>query len=571
MEEQEVSLVEVYKSFFNSFKRRAILIIVILGFVVFANGLNNDFVGDDFEQIINTPSTHSLINIGQFFSNSLKNYDYYRPIYTTGLSLIYSIGGPFPAPFHFFQLVLHILVTVFIFLVFKNFFREKLAFALSLIFLVHPINSEVVYYISDLQDVLFLLFGIIGFWFLMKAKNDKQFLLVAFFLLLSILSKETGGVFLLFYLVYIKLLRKEIFFKALPYLGVVVFVYIFLRLGAQNVDGLPWHSPIEEMSLDERLLHIPAIFFFYIKTFFLPWDLSVSYQWVIRTFDFRYFHLPLLFDLTFFTTLGFLAKKLHTKANELFKAYALFGVLFLGGLAMHLQIMPLAATVADRWFYLPMVGLLGMIGVLLEAYKVKLDQKWLVFFVIILFLFSGRSFVRSFDWKDNFTLSFHDAQVSESHILENAVSDGLLQEGKIEEAKIHSERSIKIFPNFVNYLGLANVYMYSHEYTKAEEIYRQGLQYSESPLIYDNLAMLYTQTGNDMNTAKVFVEEALEKYPRESVLWYSLAVAEYRLGNIDASKEAIKRASTLDNRAFIINFSKSLESGEKDIKYNTLP
>src|ERR1039458_5774375 len=81
---------------------KAIHFIIILGFIVFLNGLFNNFIGDDFEQIINNPYVHSLNNIFIFFSGSTFYNgnsqgligSFYRPIMTVFYAVIYTLFGP---------------------------------------------------------------------------------------------------------------------------------------------------------------------------------------------------------------------------------------------------------------------------------------------------------------------------------------------------------------------------------------------------------------------------------------------------------------------------------------------
>ncbi|PIV70924.1 hypothetical protein COW57_02525, partial [Candidatus Roizmanbacteria bacterium CG17_big_fil_post_rev_8_21_14_2_50_39_7] len=60
-----------------------------------------------------------------------------------------------PFFFHLTSVVFHIATAVLIFYLFKRFFKENIAFFLSLIFLVHPANVEAVCFASALQEVLF--------------------------------------------------------------------------------------------------------------------------------------------------------------------------------------------------------------------------------------------------------------------------------------------------------------------------------------------------------------------------------------------------------------------------------
>jgi hypothetical protein len=80
---------------------------------------------------------------------------------------------------------------------------------LSLVFLVHPINSEAVLYISATQEVLYFVFGILAVLILAETRTNTYYYLSIPCLLLSLLSKETGALFMVVSLFYLKLFRKN--------------------------------------------------------------------------------------------------------------------------------------------------------------------------------------------------------------------------------------------------------------------------------------------------------------------------------------------------------------------------
>ena len=179
-----------------------LIFLVSLGFLVYFNSLFNSFVWDDEEQIIKNAPVHLISNITSFFSGSTFNSGggegfsglYYKPLMTTAFSLIYSIFGANAFYFHIFQVVLHIINTVILFYIFKFFLKKEfLAFTLAIIFLIHPISTEAVVYISALQEPLFFFFGSLAVLLVIK---EKWPIPVSILLLMSFLSKETGLLFL---------------------------------------------------------------------------------------------------------------------------------------------------------------------------------------------------------------------------------------------------------------------------------------------------------------------------------------------------------------------------------------
>src|SRR3989338_9906697 len=559
--------------FFPLTNKKAIWIIIIIGAFVYFTSLFNGFVGDDASQIVNNPLVHSYKNIPNFFSGSTfylgtseQLYGhYYKPILSLYYALVYSIFGPNFSAFHFFQIIFHIVNASLLFLLFTRFFDKSKAFFLSIVFLVHPINSEAVFYISAAQDTLFFLFGIVALLLATKKIINTQILvLVTFFLLFSLLSKETGFLFVATIIIYPLIFKRHYFYHLLTASLIASAIYFFLRINAIKFLSIPGNSPIAKLDLWERLINVPEIIFFYVKTFFFPVNLAISYNWVHREISFSHFFFPLLVVLLFISTIIFFAFLLYKQpTRKYFKESIFFLVWFIIGILLHIQFFPLDATVADRWFYFPIVGLLGMIGLVLSAFKLKLSKTWIIIVVvIILLILSVRTIVRSYDWRDVWTLYSRDITVSkDNYVLESGIADYLLNQGKYNEAKVHAENSVNIYPFFNNYTTLGTIYHRLGDYKKSKEAYLNALKYGDFYITYENLAVLALAYG-DPEENIIFVKDALRKYPQNAKLWLSLAILEYKNNQIEDAKTTISTLYRFNKSAIVIHYYDIIINGE---------
>jgi len=198
--EQEFS----FKSFFVPLTTLKIInIIVIVGFIVYYKALFGQFIWDDLFNIVNNPFIHSVGNIFSVFvsqQESPVNIRFYRPAVFSLYTLIYSLFGQSTFFYHLVQLLLHLTNVSLIFLLFKKFFNKNIAFFLSLIFLIHPINTETVAYISNTQDILYFFFGIFALYLFQRLEkyNIRQLILIGMLLLLSIYLKNQELYFFLY-------------------------------------------------------------------------------------------------------------------------------------------------------------------------------------------------------------------------------------------------------------------------------------------------------------------------------------------------------------------------------------
>ncbi len=480
---------------------KQLFVIVFLGILVFANGLFNGFVADDIPQITENPAVQSLQSIPWFFGGNFLTGNghvllgslYYKPLLYTSFSLLVALFGVHAFGFHLVQIILHIMNACLVFLYCKTFFKKWLSLLLALIFLVHPMNSEAVFYISALQEVLFFLFGMSVLLVIQHYQSKKAFFLGAFLIFCSLLSKETGILFLIIALVQTFLFNRKRFFPFMTILLPFVLLYLFLRFQAIGFHGGQAITPIEHLSLPARLVHIPLILFYYGKTALIPLNLAMSYNWIVTTIDFNHFYFPLIVDIVVLMFLILLGRFLHrNKPAKLFTLYIFFTGWLFTGLILHLQIIPLDNTVAERWFYFPMVGLLGIVGVCFEVLHQKVYKRLFVALLIALVLvFSARTISRSYDWRSDYSLASHDNQVSkDSYILEDQLAYVAFQKKQFAEVKTHAHRSVAIYPNMVNYTSLGVAYFYLGEYENANKAYRNAMKYGDYDLTYDNLAFL---------------------------------------------------------------------------------
>jgi len=351
---------------------KKIWIIVFLGLVVYSFGLFNGFVWDDEEQIVNNVFVHSVKNIPLLFQSSTFNTGgagvlsgtYYRPLMMTFFSFVYQIFGPNPFFFHLFQLSFHILTAILIYYLFKHFFKESISFFLTLIFLIHPASVEAVAYISAVQDIFYILFGILALHFVIKSKEQFEFrniFLINLFLFLALLSKETAILFFILIFIYKLIFDRKYFFEYLIFFMMTVGIYLIFRFAVAGVFFTPYHNaPIVQASFLQRIMMIPAILFHYLKLFFYPTNLAVMQHWVIKSYNFQNFYWPLIVGIFFILS----AAIISLRKNIFFFFW------FVIAIFPYLQLFPLDMTVAERWFYLPMIGLLGIIGAVLNKFEI---------------------------------------------------------------------------------------------------------------------------------------------------------------------------------------------------------
>lgn len=564
--------------------KKALLLITLFGLLAYGNILFNGFVWDDEQQIVNNTIIQKLTNFSQIFSGATFSTGgaglsgwFFRPFLTFSYMLNYALWGANAYGFHLFQLVFHLLNGCLIFLILQKLLESRNKYSIlaalipSLIFIVHPAISEGVSYIAALSEVMLTFFDLLAFYLLIKTQlknfSLKHALIISLFLFAGALYKESSII------IFPILISFLLIFKIKNWKWVFTLIltgasYLFLRLVIVKTPiRHPEFAPISDAKLQDRLLTIPSELTHYLSIIIFPDKLAISQHWVIKQANLLNFWLPLLVSLLFILGVVFLFIRFREKI-------ILLGLIwFLLGFGLISNIFPLDMTIAERWLYFPIIGIIfifaGIFNVLFTKLpKVLFTQILIITFFCLIVILSTRTVIRNNDWKDGLTLFSHDQKISQdSFDLENNLGVELFRTGKVEEAKPHFEKSIALSPNwYFAYNNLGAVYEKEKDYSKAEKMYQETLKKSDYFLAAENLTQL-TLMHKDPKEAKKLAEDWLKKLPYNAKLWSLLAVADYQLKNKDlALKEAYTAYQILpsEENAYIFELIKQ----GKELNFN---
>ncbi len=533
---------------------QAALILLVVGLAVFFTGLTGQFWDDDYVQIVNNVPVHSITNMKIFFDGGtfyvtkgqLKlSGVYFRPLMTTTFALVYTLFGAHPIYYHIVQLGFYIASAVLLYLIFRYSFSPALALGLSLIFLVHPLDSQVAFAIPSMQDALFFFFGVLALWLLLRFESKRSLALAAFCLFLAILSKETAIAFIVMAVLYLFWFNRE---RLRLFIGIILIplgLYILLRLHAIGLNPYENVAPINNLSFLGRMYTSPSILLFDISKLLFPWKLATAYYWTDSTFSIRHVLLPLILDFAVVGMVIYAGVIVRRKATEArYYTFLLFTIWATVGLVLHSQIIALDMTACETWFYFSMAGVLGMVGIFGSTITVKARANHALFITVavVIGLLGIRTAVRGLDWRNMETLSYKDVSASpDDFVAYNDLGANFSSQKQYTKAMRYIHQSISIYPTYFNYSNLATAKFNTHDYAGAFTAYNKTLNYGQTAPLYEQLAelsLLYGSPGYDDN----LFTEAVGRFPHDATILTYLALVEQQYGSNDKAKAYITDA-----------------------------
>ena len=447
-------------------------LIIFITFIAFSPGLWNELVSwDDFNYIRDNPVIKSLAwdNILYIFNYKTFIMGNYHPLTILSYAFEYKIAGVNPFLYHFDNLLLHIFnVVLFAWLMWlltKKYYATVIAAAL---FAIHPMRVESVVWAAERKDVLYTLFYLLALisyiFYITKPDHRKRNYSYALILFLfSILSKGQAVVLPLTFILadywYQKKITLKSFYDKIPFFILsVIFgiISIFAQSSSLTSQRLISHS------LFERFLFAGYNITAYLYKLVYPYTLACFYGYPPSDQMYKVF-LGVIFTIILLAFVFYRFRKNRA---------VMFGSLFfLFTIFIVIQLMPIGnAIIADRYTYIPYIGLFFIIGVLLDKVFLSKTKKWVFvkyLIIIQLLVFSTASFLQSETWKNSETLFLHVLKINP-------------REG-------------------MAYNNLGVVYLDTKEYPKAIDVLEKALQnrenYQEIFRSYHNLGKAYSETG----------------------------------------------------------------------------
>ncbi len=425
---------------------------LLAGFLIYLRFLFFGHISwDDPEMVFRNSDVKQFQLKGLFTKHYVGNY---IPVTMLVHALAWLSFGEADWGHHLLNILLHLFNAVLVYQIGKRLFKSELiALTGCLVFLLHPLQIESVGWISELKNVLSSLFFLLGLLFYLRYKeqsSQKNYLLTFLFFVLACLSKPSAVIFPLS-LICIDLLVDKTFsvrqlWNKLPML-VISLVLGIVNIRTQTADLFINHA--HEFPFYQRFGFAGFALFKYMLLFLLPFKLSVIYSYPETK--------PIIFITGFLVIAGLLAAFYLSVRNKNYTLPTLI-LFILVNLILVLQFLPFGEVLyADRYIYLPIIGMAWGLGVLAE--KLKLQPK-LIYAALVIY-FAALSVARMDVWKSAMTL-YEDIikKYPDQFVALNSAGVESMFQNQDDKALVYLNRAIAAAPkNYKGYYNRGLVYL----------------------------------------------------------------------------------------------------------------
>lgn len=521
---------------------------------------------DDFKMLNNLLNTESFDLKGVFFPGS--SVYYYRPILASSFLLDQYLWSGSESFMHLENILLHTLNGVLIFYISKELIRrfelkagDFMPMFISLLFVLHPVNTEAVNWISGRTDVLAGFFVFLSFWIFLKKGIDSYVWcwISAFFYLMGLLSKEVAIGLLPSIGLFLGLKEKPFEdigiknkLKLFSPFFVFTIIYFLMRMPSGHIDsGI---STAVNVSEDRNFIRdigsaIKA-FGFYIKKLFVPLPLNFGIIEINRRFYFW---------------LGTIA--LGAALYLFFKRRTVLSFLLFFSVLLFLPAIPVAISkmawtpLAERYLYISSFGASALIIVIINRLP---WGKGLIYGVLAILLITSAVITvkRNVVWQDDLVFYGDTIKISPSFASgRNEYGIALFKRGRFDEAleqfkvaaRLSGDSKYKELPTL-------NVVLLSEDdkLEEAKKKYRVFLKNSQSPkivleILHKLIEITEKQAKDERNLERrkelyrEFISYFEQLYKLEGNVFYLYKIGQYylALGEKENAVEFFKKAAEL--------------------------
>jgi tetratricopeptide (TPR) repeat protein len=525
------------------------IVIIVFCFVLYGNTIPNHYSMDD--ELITHSNQRVIEGIKSIpgiwtslYSEGKLKYEY-RPVVKTVFAIEQQIFGANPHVGHFINILIYIFTCLLLFKLLKKLlkdFNPIFPFVTILLFIAHPIHTEVIASLKNRDEMLSFLGCLISLHFLLKYSEASKWEYIAFaffFYLLAYLSKSSAIVFLAIFP-----LVLYFFTNASPKKLLLVFAVILVALiAARYVPKLYLPKPEREVFYFENPLFFHPGFMirlgtgmitllFYLKILIFPHPLLFYYGYnvipmVSLTDGWAIFSLLLHLGL-------FVYAILKLKQKHILSFIILFYLICISMFSNLIK--PAMGIVGERYVYASSVAfclaLAYFIFLILKnnprakSFSQK-ELTWIfILLLIILVPYSVKTIIRNKNWDTHLSLYSHDIEYLENSAKANALLAG----------QLNTEL------NEILFKGIRPAYLKSRV-DSIIFIYKRCLDvYPEYYSSYNNIGSVYFTIMKDYATAIPYFEKAISMHPDYVEASFNIAFSYEMLGRI-------KKDSSLDKAA----------------------
>ncbi|GAB4434918.1 MAG: hypothetical protein OHK0040_06020 [bacterium] len=422
-----------------------IFCIVLFGFLAYSNTFNSPFTFDDHVVILKNP----IIKNFDFFKTPFKYVDFNLPedvkisirtryLGFLTLNLNYKLGGFDVFGYHLFNIVLHLINSVVLFLLlrltFKTPYLSKIddselkryaPFFIAIFFTVHPLQTQVVTYIWQRVVSIATFFYLLSLLFYVKWRFANKGFSMGFYVLslicavLAMFSKEIAITLPVIILLYEFTLlsgniKKRLAFT-IPHLLTIFIIpvtaYFAKRLyvADSSITAIVKnYNKVMEISKLDYLFTQFRVIMTYLRLLILPINQNLDYDYPIYH---SLFSVPVFLSFLFILFCIATALYLYYKSwkESSFKRLLAFGIVwFFITLSVESSFIPLDDVIFEHRVYLPSVGFFIFAVTFLLGLKKRVKLSVILATLSLLsFALLVATYNRNLVWHDEKTL-WHD-------------------------------------------------------------------------------------------------------------------------------------------------------------------
>jgi tetratricopeptide (TPR) repeat protein len=529
--------------------------LILSTLLVFWQVRNFDFTGYDDnsyvyenQRVLNGLTCDSII-----WAFTTCHTGYWHPLTWLSFMLDCQIFGAKPGLIHIVNVAFHIVNTILLFAIFNRMTGRiwPSAFVAAL-FALHPLHIESVAWIAERKDVLstlFWLLTILAYIRYVDRPSTGRYVIAIILFALGLMSKPMLVTlpFVLLLLDYwplnricnrqssidirqfLRLLLEKVpFFIIASVLGVITFL-------AQRSSGVM--TSIGSFPLKDRIANAFLSYAKYTAKLFVPQKLAVFYPGdIIQPWQ-TMMSFSLLMMITILV-IRFARSRRYLPVGWFWFVGTLvpvIGLIQVGGQAY-----------ADRYTYIPYIGLFMMIGWGLPDFLSKWSQRKFILglaMIMVLVTLGILAHQQVGFWKNGITLFSRAVEVTQNNdVAHNELGNAYLRVGRCQEAIEAYKRAIKIKPDFAeSHYNLGVTYLNIGNFQDALESCRQAIKikpdYAEA---YNGLGSACLHLGRYQDALES-CKQAIDIKPDFAEAHYNLGVIYDKLGRWQDSIEAYKQ------------------------------